>query len=70
LGEKILDVIEQESARLEDVDSMNHKRGQRINAAWTEQKVIPNIIVFLNVANCRHAAIGSGTNPQQWLCQR
>jgi exodeoxyribonuclease V alpha subunit len=39
-GEKIFDIIEQESARLEDVDGIGPKRRQRIKAAWAEQKVI------------------------------
>jgi exodeoxyribonuclease V alpha subunit len=47
-GEKIFDVIEQESARLEDVDGIGPKRRQRIKDAWAEQKVIRNIMVFLH----------------------
>jgi exodeoxyribonuclease V alpha subunit len=46
--EKIFDIIEQESARLEDVDGIGPKRRQRIKEAWAEQKVIRNITVFLH----------------------
>ena len=47
-GERIFDIIEQESARLEDVDGIGPKRRQRIKDAWVEQKVIRNIMVFLH----------------------
>jgi exodeoxyribonuclease V alpha subunit len=46
-GEKIFDIIEQESARLEDVDGIGPKRRKRIKEAWAEQKVIREIMVFL-----------------------
>jgi exodeoxyribonuclease V alpha subunit len=47
-GEKIFDIIEQESARLEDIDGIGPKRRQRIKEAWAEQKVIRKIMVFLH----------------------
>ena len=47
-GEKIFDIIEQESARLEEVDGIGPKRRQRIKEAWAEQKVIRKIMVFLH----------------------
>jgi exodeoxyribonuclease V alpha subunit len=47
-GETIFDIIEQESARLEDVDGIGPKRRQRIKEAWAEQKVIRSIMVFLH----------------------
>jgi exodeoxyribonuclease V alpha subunit len=47
-GEQIFDIIEQESARLEDVDGIGPKRRQRIKDAWAEQKVIRSIMVFLH----------------------
>jgi exodeoxyribonuclease V alpha subunit len=47
-GERIFDIIEQESARLEDVDGIGPKRRNRIKDAWGEQKVIRNIMVFLH----------------------
>jgi exodeoxyribonuclease V alpha subunit len=47
-GERIFDIIEQESARLEDVGGIGPKRRQRIKEAWAEQKVIRKIMVFLH----------------------
>jgi len=47
-GEQIVDIIEQESARLEEVDGVGPKRRQRIKDAWAEQKVIRSIMVFLH----------------------
>jgi exodeoxyribonuclease V alpha subunit len=47
-GEKIFDIIEKESARLEDVDGIGPKRRKKIKEAWAEQKVIRNIMVFLH----------------------
>ena len=47
-GEKIFDIIEQESGRLEDIDGIGPKRRTRIKEAWAEQKVIRNIMVFLH----------------------
>jgi len=47
-GERVFDIIEQESARLEDVDGIGPKRRQRIKDAWAEQKVIRKIMVFLH----------------------
>jgi exodeoxyribonuclease V alpha subunit len=47
-GEKIFDIIETESARLEDIDGIGPKRRKRIKEAWVEQKVIRQIMVFLH----------------------
>jgi exodeoxyribonuclease V alpha subunit len=47
-GERIFDVIEQESARLETVDGIGPKRRKQIKDAWAEQKVIRDIMVFLH----------------------
>ena len=47
-GEKIFDIIEHESARLEDVAGIGPKRRHRIKDAWAEQKVIRQIMVFLH----------------------
>jgi len=47
-GEKIFDIIETESARLENVDGIGPKRRKKIKEAWAEQKVIRNIMVFLH----------------------
>jgi exodeoxyribonuclease V alpha subunit len=46
-GERIFDIIEQSSARLEEVDGIGPKRRQKIKAAWGEQKVIRENMVFL-----------------------
>ena len=47
-SEKIFDVIENTSARLEDVDGIGPKRRKQIKAAWAEQKIIRQIMVFLH----------------------
>lgn len=47
-GEKIFDIIETESARLEEIDGIGPKRRQRIKAAWNEQKIIREIMLFLH----------------------
>jgi exodeoxyribonuclease V alpha subunit len=47
-GEKIFDIIEQESGRLQDVEGIGPRRRLRIKEAWAEQKVIRNIMVFLH----------------------
>ncbi len=47
-GEKIFDIIEQYSARLEEVDGIGPQRRRRIKDAWAEQKVIREIMVFLH----------------------
>jgi len=47
-GEKIFEIIENESARLQDVDGIGPERRRRIKAAWAEQKVIREIMVFLH----------------------
>ncbi len=47
-GEKIFDIIEQFSARLEEVEGIGPERRRRIKEAWAEQKVIRDIMVFLH----------------------
>lgn len=46
-GERILDIIEHESARLEDVPGVGPERRRRIKAAWTEQRHVRDIMLFL-----------------------
>jgi exodeoxyribonuclease V alpha subunit len=47
-GEKVFDVIEMEPDRLREVDGIGRVRASRIVAAWAEQKVIREIMVFLH----------------------
>jgi exodeoxyribonuclease V alpha subunit len=47
-GEKIFEVIEATSARLEEVGGIGPERRRRIKAAWAEQKVVREIMVFLH----------------------
>jgi exodeoxyribonuclease V alpha subunit len=47
-GEKIFDIIENYSARLEEVEGIGPERRRRIKSAWAEQKVIRQIMVFLH----------------------
>jgi exodeoxyribonuclease V alpha subunit len=47
-GEKIFDIIENFSARLQEVEGIGEGRRQQIKAAWAEQKVVRDIMVFLH----------------------
>jgi exodeoxyribonuclease V alpha subunit len=47
-GEQIFDVIEHTSARLEEIEGIGPQRRRRIKAAWAEQKIIREIMVFLH----------------------
>ena len=47
-GEKVFDVIETRSDRLREVDGIGPVRAARIVAAWAEQKVVREIMVFLH----------------------
>src|SRR5207344_72359 len=42
------DVIETQSARLEELDGIGPKRRKQIKGAWAEQKLIRQIMVFLH----------------------
>jgi len=46
-GRKIFDVIEKESARLEEVDGVGRTRRQRIKESWNEAREIRYIMAFL-----------------------
>jgi exodeoxyribonuclease V alpha subunit len=47
-GEKVFDVIEAEPDRLREVGGIGPVRASRIVAAWAEQKVVREIMVFLH----------------------
>lgn len=47
-GEKIFDVIETTSARLEEIPGIGKQRRRLIKEAWKEQKVVRDIMVFLH----------------------
>jgi exodeoxyribonuclease V alpha subunit len=47
-GEKVFDIIEGEPDRLREVDGIGPVRAGRITAAWAEQKVVREIMVFLH----------------------
>jgi exodeoxyribonuclease V alpha subunit len=46
-GDKTLEVIDQFSAKLRDVEGIGPERARRIRAAWVEQKAIRDIMIFL-----------------------
>ena len=47
-GEEIFEVIESQSARLEEVPGVGSKRRREIKASWEKQKSIRRIMVFLH----------------------
>jgi exodeoxyribonuclease V alpha subunit len=47
-GEKVFDVIEAEPDRLREVTGIGLMRAKRITAAWAEQRVVREIMVFLH----------------------
>jgi exodeoxyribonuclease V alpha subunit len=47
-GETVFDVIEAEPDRLREVDGIGPVRAGRITAAWAEQKIVREIMVFLH----------------------
>jgi exodeoxyribonuclease V alpha subunit len=47
-GEKVFDTIEGEPARLREVAGIGPVRAGRITAAWAEQKIVREIMVFLH----------------------
>ncbi|WAR43301.1 helix-hairpin-helix domain-containing protein [Methylomonas rapida] len=46
-GEQVFDVIEQTPERLLELPGIGKKRQERVTSAWAEQKVILEIMVFL-----------------------
>jgi exodeoxyribonuclease V alpha subunit len=47
-GEKVFDIIEAEPDRLREVEGIGPVRAGRITAAWAEQKIVREIMVFLH----------------------
>ena len=47
-GEKIFDIIETASAKLESIDGIGPGRRRKIKDAWQEQKIVRKIMVFLH----------------------
>jgi exodeoxyribonuclease V alpha subunit len=47
-GEKVFDTIEAEPERLREVTGIGPVRAYRITAAWAEQKIVREIMVFLH----------------------
>ena len=47
-GEKVFDIIEAQPDRLREVDGIGPVRARRIIAAWAEQKIVREIMVFLH----------------------
>lgn len=46
-GDQVFTVIEQQPERLQELPGIGPKRQARVTAAWTEQKVVRQIMVFL-----------------------
>ena len=46
-GDKTLEIIDQYSARLREVDGIGQERARRIRMAWNEQRAIRDIMIFL-----------------------
>jgi hypothetical protein len=49
-GEKVFDTIEAKPERLREVTGIGPVRASRITAAWAEQKIAREIMVFLKTA--------------------
>ncbi len=47
-GKRIFDVIENESAKLEEVEGVGRKRRLEIRQSWMKQKAVHNIMLFLH----------------------
>ncbi len=47
-GTAVLDIIENESARLEEVEGVGKKRRQTIRESWMKQKALHGIMIFLH----------------------
>ncbi len=47
-GDKVFDVIQTASGRLREVEGIGPRRAERIIAAWAEQKIVREIMIFLH----------------------
>ncbi len=47
-GDKVFDVIQGAPGRLREVDGIGPRRAERIIAAWAEQKIVREIMIFLH----------------------
>ncbi len=47
-GDQTLDIIDRESARLEQVEGIGRVRREQIKAAWNAQKAVRSIMIFLH----------------------
>jgi exodeoxyribonuclease V alpha subunit len=47
-GDKVFDIIQTASERLREVDGIGPRRAERIVAAWAEQKIVREIMIFLH----------------------
>ncbi|HEV7404558.1 MAG TPA: ATP-dependent RecD-like DNA helicase [Chthoniobacteraceae bacterium] len=47
-GEKVLEIIDTESGRLQEIEGIGPGRRKRIKDAWTEQRAVRDIMVFLH----------------------
>ncbi len=47
-GDKVFDVIETRSAKLEEIEGIGTERRKRIKNAWESQKVVREIMIFLH----------------------
>ena len=47
-GDKVFDVIQSAPERLREVDGIGPRRAERIIAAWAEQKIVREIMIFLH----------------------
>ena len=47
-GDKVFDVIEMDPSRLREVEGIGPTRAERIKAAWADQKIVREIMVFLH----------------------
>jgi exodeoxyribonuclease V alpha subunit len=60
-GENVFDIIEAEPSRLQEVAGILAVRAKRFTDAWAEQKIVPEIMVFLHnngVGTARAVRIG------------